>query len=81
MRDLTIDELDGQLAEQLPARELMGAARYCGCYPSHGTTFTWQSNSANIGNGNGNGNESFGLLNLNGVGNGDGNVVLQTNVG
>ena len=37
MRDLTIQELDNQLAEQLPARELMGSCWHpCGSTFSHG---------------------------------------------
>jgi hypothetical protein len=78
MRELTMDELDGQLAVQLPARELMGSSCECRSYRQPG-----QSNTATIGNGNGNGNgNSHGLLNvlngnLNGDLNGDGNVVIQ----
>jgi hypothetical protein len=34
MRELTIQELDTQLAEQLPARELMGCWRPCNKAPS-----------------------------------------------
>jgi hypothetical protein len=51
MRELTTHELDTQLAEQLPARELMG-----GCYSHQGS-----SNTAVAGN------SSSGLINaLNG---------------
>ena len=68
MRELTIHELDAELAEQLPARELMGHS-YGG-----GSRFTYNQGSFD-GNGNGNGN--FGLLNIAGNGNGnlDGNNV------
>lgn len=80
MRELTMQELDAQLAVQLPTRELMGST--CGCRSYRQPS---QSNSAAIGNANGNGNgNSQGLLNvlngnLNGVGNGDGNVVVEVN--
>jgi len=63
MRDLTTQELDAQLAEQLPARELMGC-----CWHPAGNTYTYTQGSFD-GNGNGNGN--FGLLNIAGIGNGD----------
>jgi hypothetical protein len=34
-RELSVEELEDQLAEQLPARELMGGCcRSCGCGPS-----------------------------------------------
>jgi hypothetical protein len=47
MRDLTIHELDSELAEQLPTRELMGG--YCyGGHPSASSTH--QTNVANVGN-------------------------------
>ena len=64
MRDLTLQEMDRQLAEQLPARELMGGCcrQKCTYQPEHkhssGTTVI-----ASPGNGNGSGN-----------GNGDGHV-------
>ena len=45
MRELTTHELDAQLAEQLPARELMG-----GCYSRHGS---YTSNTAVAGNSSG----------------------------
>jgi hypothetical protein len=65
MHALTIHELDGELAEQLPARELMGR--------SHGSRSTTiiQGNSDNF-------NQScqVGLLNFNNIGNGDGNWNL-----
>jgi hypothetical protein len=64
MRELTIDELDAQLAEQLPARELMGGCCYHG-----GNTYNQGSFD---GNGNGNGSILGGNLN----GNLDGNNVV-----
>lgn len=65
MRDLTIHELDAQLAEQLPARELMG------CRPQ-GSSFTYNQGS---GDGNFDGNGGLvGIAVLNGSG--DGNNVL-----
>ena len=50
MRDLTIQELDSELAEQLPTRELMGG--YCyGGHPSYSSySSTHQTNVANVGN-------------------------------
>ena len=78
MRELTMDELQAQLAVQLPTRELMGSCCGCRSYRQPG-----QSNTATIGNGNGNGNgDSHGFINvlngnLDGDGNGDGNVVIQ----
>lgn len=57
MHELTTHELDAQLAEQLPARELMGRS----CYrpsPSHGST----NQTAAAGNGNG----DVGLVNVSG---------------
>jgi hypothetical protein len=41
MRDLTLHEIDDQLAEQLPTRELMG------CHPnrSSGSTFVYNQGS------------------------------------
>jgi hypothetical protein len=33
MRELTMQELEAQLAEQLPARELMGGYASSGCQP------------------------------------------------
>jgi len=66
MHELTIYDLDSQLAEQLPARELMGG------YPGFGShTTIIQGNSDN-----GNYNWQFGLLNVNNVGNGDLNFNL-----
>jgi hypothetical protein len=51
MRELTMQELDGQLAEQLPARELMGACGYrSGRYGGSNTAVA--------------GNNQFGLVNL-----------------
>ncbi len=75
MHELTIHDLDAQLAEQLPARELMG---HC-CNRSGGSSFTYNQGSFD-GNGNGNGNENVGLIAIqvdgNGNGNLDGNNVL-----
>jgi hypothetical protein len=42
MRELTTLELDAELAEQLPARELMGR----GWYPSHTTNIAVAGNSS-----------------------------------
>jgi hypothetical protein len=50
--DLTLTDLDNELAEQLPARELMGG--YCHG-SSHSTTIVSQS-------GNGSGNNGFVVL-------------------
>jgi hypothetical protein len=50
MRKLTTHELDTQLAEQLPARELMG-----GCYSHQSNTAVAGNSSSgliNVGNGN-----------------------------
>ena len=44
MRELTIHELDAELAEQLPARELMN------CYRSRQSSSVDQSNYASQGN-------------------------------
>ncbi len=60
MRDLTIHELDAQLAEQLPARELMG------CWRSYSSSFTSVHTTAINGN---NGNENYGFAND--IGSGD----------
>ncbi|HEY7623132.1 MAG TPA: hypothetical protein VH834_25380 [Solirubrobacteraceae bacterium] len=68
MRELTLHEIDDQLAEQLPSRELMGSS-CCRSSSSH-PSFTY-----NQGNGNGNGNAQVGLVNLAGVGNGN-NIIL-----
>ena len=76
MRDLTIQELDNQLAEQLPARELMGSCWHpCGSTFSHGGNTTTVNQGSYDGNGNGNGN--VGLINVAGIGNGDldGNTI------
>ena len=52
MRELTIHELDAELAEQLPARELMGG----GWYRSYTSNVAVAGNSShgffNVGNGN-----------------------------
>ena len=70
MHELTIHDLDAQLAEQLPARELMGhCGNRCG-----GSSFTYNQGSFN-GNGNGNGNEGLIVIAGNGNGNLNGNNV------
>jgi len=56
MRDLTISDLDTELAEQLPARELMSRSGGCGCHHDSGDEYNFQS-----GNGQ-NGNDAFGLI-------------------
>lgn len=77
MRELTMHELDAQLAVELPARELMGSCAY------GGRSYRQPSQTQVVGSGNGNGNgNSYGLLNvlngnLNGNLNGDGNIVVQ----
>jgi hypothetical protein len=64
MRDLTMHELDAQLAEQLPARELMGVNVIRG-------SFNHVGNGNGTDSGNGVGNHSPGTANHsgNGVGN------------
>ena len=66
MHDLTLHDLDNELAEQLPARELMGG--YCG--GSSHTTIVSQS-----GNGSGDGG-NVGLVNVVIAGNGSGDNIL-----
>ncbi len=67
MRELTIDVLDAQLAEQLPAREPMGHS----CSPgAHGYT-----NVVGSYNGNGDGNGFLNVLSGNLDGDLDGNSV------
>jgi hypothetical protein len=71
MRELTMHELDAELAEQLPARELMGHS---------GTkVFFSPGNGNGQGNGNHNGNGWFSGNQLVG-GNGNGNGALNGNV-
>jgi hypothetical protein len=67
MRELTLREIDDQLAEQLPSRELMGSSGV----RSSGFTY-------NQGNGNGNHNWTVqnGGLNISANGNGNGNNIL-----
>ena len=67
MRELTMHELDAQLAEQLPARELMG---HWGSY-GH-ASFTYNLGSYD---GNGNGNGFFNVLSGDLNGNLDGNDI------
>jgi hypothetical protein len=73
MRDLTFHELDEQLAEQLPSRELMGSSGCRQSYCSHSSGFTYNQGN---GNGNGDGNGSWGLINGSGDGNLNGNNVV-----
>lgn len=63
MRELTIHDLDTELAEQLPARELMGSS--CGC--RSGFTYNQDSNNSNW---------QFGLVNVNNVASGNNIAVL-----
>jgi hypothetical protein len=74
MRDLTFHEIDEQLAEQLPSRELMGSSGCRSSYCSH-PSVTYNQGSYD-GNGNGNGNNA--LINVSGNGNGnfDGNNLV-----
>ncbi len=80
MRELTIQQLDAELAEQLPARELMNV-----CYGrrSSGGTTTHQTNSASQGNtyqgGLINVNVSNDQINLLSAGNSNGGIY-QANV-
>jgi hypothetical protein len=67
MRDLTIHELEAQMAEQLPARELMG---HCG---NRGGNSTRVNVGSYDGNGNGNGDNNFGLIAIQADGDGNGN--------
>jgi hypothetical protein len=69
VRDLTLHEIDEQLAEQLPSRELMGSSGF----RSSSSGFTY-----NQGNGNGNHNWTVqnGLLNVSANGNGNGNNIV-----
>jgi hypothetical protein len=69
MRELTTLELDAELAEQLPARELMGIF--------FSIVRVVAINNGNA-NGNGNGNSLLAVLtaNGNGDGNGNGNTVV-----
>jgi hypothetical protein len=73
MRDLTFNEIDEQLAEQLPSRELMGSSggRSSCCSSSN----TYNQGSFD-GNGNGNGNSGFIVIAGNGNGNLNGNNLL-----
>ena len=57
MRDLTLSELDAELAEQLPARELMSRSGGCGCHHGGGG----DENNFQSGNGQ-NGNDAYGGL-------------------
>jgi hypothetical protein len=95
MRDLTLHEMDQQLAEQLPARELMGGCCRQKCTyhpePTHnggGTTVIASPGNGNgQGNGNGNGNGFVSgnqLIGGNGNGNGIANgstVVIEVDGG
>lgn len=67
MRELTVLDVNAELAEQLPARELMGhPTGDCGCRSS----FTY-----NQGSYDGNGNSNFGLIAVQVAGVGDGNNI------
>jgi hypothetical protein len=73
--DVTMQELELETAELLPARETLNA-----CYRQPSSSFSVNQIVAGNGNGNGNhdGNGNFGLLNIgNGSldGNGNGNTV------
>lgn len=70
MRELTIDDLDAQLAEQLPARELMGCSP-CKSY-SQGQSTTISQGNVGSGDHDGNG-DGNGLLSV-GSGDADGNL-------
>jgi len=80
MRELTTNQIDAELAEQLPARELMNV-----CYgrPSSGGSSTTQTNAASQGNtfqgGLVNVNVSNDQVNLLSAGNSNGGIY-QTNV-
>jgi hypothetical protein len=65
MSDVTMQELELETAELLPARETLGTYN-CGCH--HGSSFSYTNGSYN-GNGNGNGN--WALVNVSGNGNGN----------
>jgi len=69
MSTITMQELELESAELLPARETLCACRY-----SHSSTYIDSGN----GNGDGNGNATFGLLNVLSGNNGnlDGNTVV-----
>lgn len=68
MRDLTFTELDTEIAEQLPARELMGKGwGGCGCGGGDSTSVHQYNGSAN-GN-TGGGGFNVGILNGNLSGN------------
>jgi hypothetical protein len=76
MRDLTIHELDAELAEQLPARELMGS--WCYSHPTPAPSYQGASQTAVVGSGNGNTSGGFITVSvLNGNGNGNFNSVGQ----
>ena len=84
MRELTTHDIDTQLAEQLPARELMGCCPHpCASTLTHNTS-TWGHNGTTVTtvnqgsfNGNNNGTGNLGLINIAGIGNGnlDGNTI------
>jgi hypothetical protein len=68
MRDLTLYDLDNELAEQLPARELMGG--YCGGTSHTSTTIVSQSGNGSYDGGN------IGLVNVVIAGNGSGDNLF-----
>jgi hypothetical protein len=73
MSAITMQELELETAELLPARETLTTG-------SQGSSSYHSSNSANVGDGDGD-SEQFGLLNisvLNGNFDGDGNSIAQS---
>lgn len=74
MRDLTMQELDGQLAQQLPARELMNTCRY----QSGGGESNYASQGNTSQNGLINVNVSDNQVNLLSAGNSNGGI-FQSN--
>jgi hypothetical protein len=71
MSTITMQELELETAELLPARETL----WCS------SSYSSQSNTAIVGSGDGD-TSQFGLLNvsvLNGFGDGDGNAISQSN--
>ena len=65
MSDVTMQELELETAELLPARETLN------CYRGHSTyTSYFQSDNGN-GDGNGDGNGNWALINVSGNGGGD----------
>jgi hypothetical protein len=77
---IELSELDMEIGEYLPAREVMTS---CGCKPK---SYSHESNTVVAGNGNGNNNgNQYGLINvgvangsLDGNFNGSGNWIFQS---